>query len=347
MKQCLEQLLRGGSLSRAEAGDVLRALASGAIEPAVAGALLSLLRFRGETPEELAGFAQAMRDLASPPGLTGDLVDIVGTGGDSSASYNISTGAALLAAACGLRIAKHGNRAISSACGSADVLQALGIAVPLRGDALSRALERTGFTFLFAPDFHPAMAAIAPVRRALGVRTIFNMLGPLTNPARPVYGVIGAFSPAAARTIAGALSALEIRRYFVVHGAQGWDEPTPMGPFLLLDVRPGVVSECVRDPADLGLARCSAEDLRGGGPSENAQALEATLCGAQGPLADALALGAALALEVAGAAESGRSGIESARAAVRSGMARQVLEVLRNVTQTAAACEPVERSSHA
>jgi anthranilate phosphoribosyltransferase len=330
MKHVLEQLLRREHLSQEQAAELLAALASGTVEPALAGALLTALRLKGETPDELAGFAQAMRRLARRPPLSGDLVDIVGTGGDGSASYNLSTGGAILAAACGLRVAKHGNQAVSSACGSADVLQALGLPLPLPAPAIAECLDRTGFTFLFAPDFHPAMASIGPVRRALGVRTIFNMLGPLTNPAAPACGVIGAFSAEAARTIAGALTRMPITRYFVVHGAGGWDEPTPVGPFLLLDVRPGGCTESTRDPAEYGIQRCAPEELRGGDAAFNARALGAALSGIPGPLADALVLGAALALEASGAADSPHASAARARAAIAEGRAARTLEELRS-----------------
>ncbi|MEX2218882.1 MAG: anthranilate phosphoribosyltransferase [Phycisphaerales bacterium] len=331
MKHALEQLLQRQDLARAQAADLLEAMASATHEPAMAGAILAALRLKGETPEEVAGFADAMRRLAVSPALTRspeELVDIVGTGGDSSCSHNLSTGAALLAASCGLRVAKHGNRAISSACGSADVLRALGLPLPLTGPAVAECLERTGFTFLFAPDYHPAMAALAPVRRALGVRTIFNMLGPLTNPARPAFGVIGCYSEAAARTMAAALSGLEISRYFVIHGAAGWDEPTPVGPFLLLDARPGAVLEGTRDPASYSLPPCAPEDLRGGGPEFNAAAMRAALSGAPGPLADALVLGAALALEVAGRAAGPAQAAHLARSAIADGRAAATVEAL-------------------
>jgi anthranilate phosphoribosyltransferase len=328
MNEILERLIKGEHLSRSESAALLEQLASGEIPPAPAGALLTALRIKGETPDELAGFAQAMRRLARDPQLpAGDAptLDIVGTGGDGSSSYNLSTGSALLAAACGIRIAKHGNRAISSTCGSADVLEALGLPLPLDPRAAAACLEQTGFTFLFAPHYHPAMAQIAPVRRALGIRTIFNMLGPLTNPARPPFGLIGAFSPDAARTIAGALSALDIQRYFVIHGAEGWDEPTPMGPFMLLDVRPGSVEEQTRDPRQLGFSPCSASDLRGGDAQHNAAAIRDALCGKTGPLHDCLILSAALALEVSGSMPTFAEARKRAETAITSGAAERTL----------------------
>jgi anthranilate phosphoribosyltransferase len=331
MKAVLEQLLNGRHLTRQEASALLEDLASGRMEPAVAGAVLAALRSKGETADELAGFAAAMRRLAKQAEFPEDsrpLVDVVGTGGDASSSYNLSTGSALLAAACGVRIAKHGNRSISSICGSADVLEALGLPLPLDERDAAACLERTGFTFLFAPHYHPAMAAIAPVRRALGVRTIFNMLGPLTNPALPPFGVIGAFSLEVARTMAGALAALEIRRYFVIHGAEGWDEATPVGPFTILDVVPGAVQESSRDPREWGMSRCLAEELRGGDAAFNAAGLRAAFNGEQVALRDALVLGAALAMEVCGKAPGPSEGVEMAGAAIDDGRAAALLDAI-------------------
>ncbi len=199
-----------------------------------------------------------MRKLALRPHVPARLqtIDIVGTGGDGSNSLNISTGTAIVTAACGIPVVKHGNRSVSSRAGSADVLAALGLRMPLDERDAASCLEATGFTFLFAPYYHPAMKAVAPIRAALGVRTVFNILGPLSNPARPPYHLLGAFSLETAQLMAEAISGLEIERAFVVHGAAGWDEPTTVGPFTLFDVRPGSVSVETRVPEDFGLARC-------------------------------------------------------------------------------------------
>ena len=205
--------------------------------------MLAALRAKGVVAEELRGFADGMRALALRPQLPAGIraIDIVGTGGDASGSLSISTGTALLTAACGLPVVKHGNRSISSKCGSGDVLEALGMRIPLDEEAAGRCLAATGFTFLFAPYYHPAMKAVAQARAALGVRTIFNILGPLTNPAAPPLYVIGAYSPEVARLMAEAVAGMPIERAFVVHGSHGWDEPTPVGPFMLFDVHQGHV----------------------------------------------------------------------------------------------------------
>ena len=327
MKDILERLLDGGHLSEDEAAGLLTALAEDRLPGAVAGAFLAGLRLKRETPDEIRGFARAMRALARRPALPEGTraVDIVGTGGDGSGSLNLSTGAALLAAASGLSVVKHGNRSVSSRCGSADVLEALGLGLPLDEVGAGECLRQTGFTFLFAPHYHPAMKALVPVRKALGVRTVFNILGPLTNPAEPPFMVVGAFSPDVAALMAEALSGLPIERAFVVHGEPGWDEATPCGPFTLFDVRPGEVSRTVRDPADYGIPRCEAGDLAGGDAAENASALRAALAGDRGAHRDALVLGAGLALEVAGAASSLEGGIQAAEAAIDGGDARTLL----------------------
>lgn len=328
----LAQLLEGDDLQEAQAGALLEALASGALDPALAGGLLCALRAKGESADEIRGFARAMRALAVTPALDAqDSIDIVGTGGDGSGSLNLSTGVSLLAAACGLRVVKHGNRSVSSRSGSADVLGALNAALPPVPVEAGQCLDATGFTFLFAPHFHPAMKAIGPVRQALKARTIFNVLGPLTNPASPPYYLLGAFSEPMARLMAQALAGLPLARGFVVHGAPGWDEATPCGPFHLFDVRDGEVRHEVRDPASLGIERCTPQALAGGDAQENATHLRAALGGdpAQGPHIDALVLGAALALEVSGRVGSPSAGVERAREAIESGAAKAWLAGLQ------------------
>jgi anthranilate phosphoribosyltransferase len=334
----LERLLQGGGLREAEAEDLLGELAAGTLAPALAGAVLAALRAKGESAEEIRGFAKAMRRLARrpeiPPGARH--VDVVGTGGDGSGSLNLSTGSALLAAACGAIVVKHGNRSVSSRSGSADVLIALGMPVPLDEREAGRYLRELGFTFLFAPHYHPAMKHIGPVRAALGVRTVFNILGPLSNPAAPPFHVIGAFSEAMAALMADTLAGMDIERAFVVHGADGWDEATPVGPFLCFDVRPGRVERTIRDPREYGLARCAAQALRGGDATENARRLEAALRGEDDPAhRDALILGAALALEVTGQVADATAGIDCASAAIEGGAAGRMLSKLADLGRSA------------
>jgi anthranilate phosphoribosyltransferase len=310
----------------------------------MAGAILAALRSKGVNADEVRGFARAMRRLARRPHLAPDIrgIDIVGTGGDASGSLNISTGTALLTAACGVPVLKHGNRSVSSRAGSADVLEAMGLKIPLDEREAAECLAASSFTFLFAPHYHPAMKAVAPIRTALGVRTIFNILGPLTNPATPPFHLIGAFNLEIARLIADTMAGLEIERTFVVHGAQGWDEPTPIGPFTLFDVRPGNVDMQVRHPADYGLQTCEAAHLAGGDAQYNARALQAVLNGQdRGPHRDCLLLGTALALEVVGRARSPQQGVELAADAIDSGRARNVLQTLVSFSRSTAAVEGV------
>lgn len=327
-RAALQLLLEGRDLEEQVASALMRALTDAQLPAAVIAAVLIALRLKGETAPEIRGFARAMRELAIDPGIATQppTVDCVGTGGDGSGSVNISTGAALLGAACGLRVVKHGNRAVSSKSGSADVLEELGLSLPMDNATAVRCLEETGFTFLFAPSYHPAMKTVAPVRAAMGVRTIFNLLGPLTNPARTPYALIGAYSPQVARLMAETLAGMEVERMFVIHGEPGWDEATPAGSFLLFDVRHGDVQQQRRDPADFGLARCSAADLAGGTPAENAASLRAVFSGRTGPHYDALVLNTALLLEVSGAVEDFGESLEQVRQAIASGRATALLE---------------------
>src|SRR6185295_16695864 len=325
LRSTLEQLLQRRDLSEAQAGELLEALTDPELAPALAGALLAALRSKGVTADEVRGLAGAMRRLARRPLLSAGapLVDVVGTGGDGSGSLNLSTGTALLAAACGLRVVKHGNRAISSRCGSADLLQALGLKIPLDEAAAGACLDATGFTFLFAPHYHPALKALAPIRNALGVRTVFNMLGPLANPAEPAFHLIGAFDLGAAELLAHTLARMNIERAFVVHGEPGWDEPTPVGPFTLFDVRPGRVAHTMRDATAFGLNPCGAIELAGGDAEHNAKALRAVFEGKdRGAHRDALLLGTELVLELTGRVAEPREGVAMAADSIDSGRAR-------------------------
>ncbi len=272
-----------------------------------------------------------MRAAARPVRVDAEgptLIDTCGTGGDGSHTINISTGAALVLAACGLRVVKHGNRSISSKSGSADVLEALGIALPAGPEQAEAQLARTGYTFLFAPHFHPSMKAVVPVRRAMKIRTAFNLLGPLTNPARPKHQVVGAFSVDACRLMAGALSGMDIERCAVVFGAPGWDEATPIGPFRKWEVTRGKVVELEVDPLEAyGIARCEAGELAGGEASENAEALRQVFAGKPGPHRDAIVLNAAIALELVSEVR-GVDAVAMAGEAIDSGRVRALLAAL-------------------
>lgn len=328
MREVLEQLLAGTSLSEADARSLLHTLTGDEVDPALAASLLVALKAKGESPEELRGFAMGLRERAIDPEIPGSegAVDVVGTGGDRSGSFNLSTGAALLTAACGATVIKHGNRSVSSRSGSADVLDALGLPIPLDEANAAALVADTGFTFLFAPFYHPAMKAIAPVRAAIGVGTIFNLVGPLANPARPGFALIGANSVAAARNLASALSGMAVTRAFVVHGDPGWDEPTPVGPYRIIEVTPGETREWVEDPADYGVERCSAGDLAGGDGVHNAYAIRRVFEGERGPHRDALALGASLALRLYDPELEPSQALGAAYAAIDDGRAATLVE---------------------
>lgn len=335
--QTLERLLNGHALNEAEAGRLLEQLTAVDLAPALAGALLAAVRAKGVVAEELRGFAGAMRALARKPALPADLdaIDIVGTGGDFSGSLNLSTGAALLAASCGLPVVKHGNRSVTSQSGSADLIERLGLVLPLDEHGAAQCFASTGFTFLFAPYFHPAMKALAPVRAALGVRTVLNLLGPLTNPAAPRYRLIGAYDEPSARLIADALAGMPITRAWVVHGANGWDEATPVGPFVAFEVTPGAVSRRTLDPADLGLSRCTSDDLKGSNAAANCAAMRAVFAGHDaGPHRDALVLQCGLALHIAGRSASVAAGVRVAGETLDSGRARDWLGRLEQFSVT-------------
>jgi anthranilate phosphoribosyltransferase len=328
----LDSLLNGESLAENQAHQLMYKLAEGELPSALAGALLAGLRAKGETADEIRGFATAMRELAVHPKIPdgAPTVDTVGTGGDGSGSLNLSTGTGLLAAAAGSRVVKHGNRSISSRSGSADVLESLGMPLPLHEQQAVDCLQATNFTFLFAPAYHPAMKAIAPIRGALSVRTVFNVLGPLTNPAAPPFQLIGAYSKDAAKLMADAMSGMPLERAFVVHGEPGWDEATPAGDFWLYDVTPGKVTESRRSPEDYGLQRCRPEELQGGDAEHNARELVRVFTGEdQGAHRDALLMGTSLVLEVQGEAKNAKDGVAQAAAAIDDSRAEAFLSNLR------------------
>jgi anthranilate phosphoribosyltransferase len=336
--QMLEHLLQGGHLGEAGAAHLLGELTAGELAPAMAGALLAAMRAKGVTAAEVRGFAGAMRALARQPALppSPDAIDIVGTGGDSSGSLNLSTGAALLTAAAGLGVIKHGNRSITSRSGSADLVEEFGLTLPLDERRAAECFAATGFTFLFAPYYHPAMKALAPIRAALGVRTVFNLLGPLTNPAAPRFQLIGAYDESAAELIANTLVGMGGERAWVVHGAAGWDEATPIGPFVAFDVAAGRVRRELIDPRELGLPRCSAADLKGADAAANWAALRAVLDGRdRGAHRAALVLQSGLALFIAGRAGSPAAGIALAGETIDSGRAQAWLGRLQQFARAA------------
>jgi anthranilate phosphoribosyltransferase len=333
IREALTRLYDARDLSREEAHATMAEIMSGEATQAQIAGFLVALKVKGETADEIAGCAEAMREhvLRVSPART-DLVDVVGTGGDGANTYNISTAAALVAAAAGAAVAKHGNRAASSQTGAADVLEALGFRLELPPARIERSIDELGFGFLFAQAHHPAMRHAAPVRRELATRTVFNVLGPLTNPAGARALVLGVYSPELARTLADALVRLDATRAYVVHGAGGIDELSPCGPNLVCEVEGGKVREYELDPLELGIERSSPDELRGGDPQANAAALRAVLAGADGGHRSAVILNAAGGISAAGHARDLREGIAQAREAIDSGAAAAKLDELVEFT---------------
>jgi anthranilate phosphoribosyltransferase len=337
IQQALIRLLDHESLPMDEAQAVMDEIMEGRATPAQIGAFLIALRLKGETEDEVAGFAAAMRARAVhvPVRDGGVLVDTCGTGGDGRHTFNISTTAAFVAAGAGVRIAKHGNRAISGACGSADVLEALGVNIQLGPQDVARCLDEAGVGFMFAPLYHPAMRHAGPVRRELGVRTVFNLLGPLTNPAGANTQLLGVADGRAARIIARALARLGTRHALVVHGGGGLDEISLSGPTLCYEVRAGQdePETFTISPAEFGLTPAPVEAVHGGSAAENAPQLQAVLDGAPGPHRDISVLNAAAVLYVAGHAPDLETGVALAAESIDSGAARAALRRMIAVSQ--------------
>ena len=329
VRAALAVIVEGGTLTVAQARAAMGAVMDGEATPSQLAALLMGLRMRSETVEELAGFASAMRErvvrVEAPP----DAIDVVGTGGDGSGTFNISTTAALVVAAEGVPVAKHGNRAITSKSGSADVLDALGIRIDHDAESASRSIRELGFAFLLATTFHPAMRHAGPTRREIGVRTAFNLLGPLTNPAGATRALIGVADAAAARKIADVAALLGTERTFVIHGDRV-DELPLDGSGVLYDVGPdGVVERRTIDAARLGLVTAPTKRLAGGTAQENARITESVLRGEPGARRDVVLLNAGAALLVAGVVERIEDGIERAALTIDAGIATELLERLR------------------
>jgi anthranilate phosphoribosyltransferase len=326
IRDALETLIDRRDLSRQEAHAVMGAIMDGDATPAQIAGFLVALRAKGETADEIAGCAEAMREHVVRVSPTrAPLVDVVGTGGDGAGTFNISTTAALVAAAAGAAVAKHGNRAASSACGAADVLEALGLVLEQPPERIALSIDEHGFGFMFARTHHPAMRHAAPVRQELGVRTVFNVLGPLTNPAGACDGVFGVHSPGLAHVYATALAELGARRAFVVYG-DGLDELSPIGPNLVVEVQDGDVREWELDPRTLGMYPADPAELAGGSPDENAAAVRALLDGEPGVRRDAVLLNAAAALVTAGLADDIGQGLGIAAEAIDTAAAGRRLD---------------------
>ena len=325
----IQLLLDGHHLSRADAREIMGAVMDGEETPAQIAGFLVALRTKGETADEIAGFAEAMREHMIPVTPTrSPVVDIVGTGGDGGGTFNISTAAAIVAAAAGAAVAKHGNRAASSSAGSADVLEELGIVLEQAEERIARSIDELGFGFMFARAHHPTMRHVAAVRQELGIRTVFNILGPLANPAGACDGVFGVYAAALAPIYAEALAELGARHAFVVHGDGGLDEIAPYGTSLVVEVVDGDVREWELDPRDLGIEPSDPAALRGGTAAENAATIRAVLAGEVGGRRDAVLLNAAGALVAAGLANDLGEGVALGGEAIDSGAASSRLDAL-------------------
>jgi anthranilate phosphoribosyltransferase len=329
-REVLRRVVAGETLTRPETEELFGALMDGMVSETIKSALLVALRMKGEAVPEISGAAAAMRRRSLPiPHASRDVVDTCGTGGDGRGTFNISTAAALVAAAGGAPVAKHGNRSVSSRSGSADVLSALGVRIEIDPATAGRALDTVGITFLFAPLLHPAMREVMPVRRELGMRTIFNVLGPLTNPAGARRQLMGVYAESLVEPIAHVLLDLGAEHAMVVHGSDGLDEITTTGSTLVSEVRDGRVRTYTVEPERFGLARVRLEDLAGGGPEDNAERMHRVLQGEPGPLGEVTALNAGAALYVAGIARSLEEGVEAARAILASGSGERKLDELK------------------
>ncbi|HVZ47737.1 MAG TPA: anthranilate phosphoribosyltransferase [Gemmatimonadaceae bacterium] len=338
MRDAVKRLARRESLTTEETAGAFREVMAGDATPALVAALLVGLRVKGETAAELAGAAQALRDAMTAIDATDPegLVDTCGTGGGTVTTFNISTAAALVAAGAGARVAKHGNRSFRTRSGSADVLEALGVAIDIPAARMLDVLHEAGIVFMFAPTMHPAMRHVGPVRGELGIETLMNMIGPLANPARAGRQVVGVSDPARADLMAGALATLGSVHALVVHGAPGMDEVSPLGPTAVVEVQGGTVRRWEIDPAALGFTPFAESELAGAGPQENAAVIEAVLRGAGAPAAEAaVVLNASAALYTAGRVDSIAGGVAVAIESIRSGAAMHALERLRRATRAA------------
>jgi anthranilate phosphoribosyltransferase len=334
IREAIEAIVNGRSLTFEQAAEVMEEIMSGEATPAQFAAFVTALRIKGETADEIAGLASVMQAKATPVPVTAPVVDTCGTGGDSSSSFNISTAAAFIAAGAGLKVAKHGNRAMSSHCGSADVLEALGVKIDLGAEAVAQCLETVGIGFMFAPIFHPAMKFAAAPRREIGIRTVFNVLGPLTNPAKAGYQVVGVPNAELGEKIAHVLFQLGTKHSFVVHGTDGMDEISISGKSLVWDINPHrVLPPYEVSPEDFGFEKASMAETRGGTARQNAKILRTILSGEAGARRNIVVMNGAAALVAGNRASNLKEGAHIAEETIDSGRARAKLDELIQLTK--------------
>ena len=333
IREAISVVVAGRSLTMAQSSDVMRQMMQGEVTPAQLAAFLTALRLKGESTEEIAGMATVMREFSLKVRVDGLLVDSVGTGGDGQNTFNISTASAFVAAGVGLKVAKHGNRAASGSCGAADVLEALGVRVELPPEGVERCINEGGIGFMFAPVFHPAMRHAAPVRREIGIRTVFNILGPLTNPAGAQSLLIGVAFPELGEKMAEVMRLLDTRHSIVVHGAGGLDELSLSGNNSVWEVKNGQVSSWGLSVSETGLPEAPVESIRGGDKEQNAATMRRLLLGEDGPVRDAVLLNSAGVLMAADLVSNIRDGIQTAAQAIDSGAALAKLDGLVELSQ--------------
>jgi anthranilate phosphoribosyltransferase len=334
IKESINTLVSGKSLTFEQASGAMEDIMSGEATPAQISAFLTALRVKGETADEIAGLASVMRAKATPVKIPGQAIDIVGTGGDGSGSFNISTAACFLAAGAGLKVAKHGNRAATSLCGAADVLEALGVKIALGPESVAECVEKAGVGFMFAAAYHPAMKHAAPVRKEIGIRTVFNILGPLTNPAGVEYMLLGVASEELGHKIAAVLHRLGVEHALVVHGLDGLDEISISSKSLIWDITPaGVLPPYEISPENFGVKKAKISSIKGGTPAQNAAALRRLLDGAHGALRDAVVINAASALVASDVTADFKEAARLAGEAIDSGRARETLDKLVELSQ--------------
>ena len=326
--EAIRAVVEGKHFTEEEMVDIFDVIMDGRATGAQIGAFLAALRMKGETEDEIAGAAKVMRAKAARVDAEGDVIDTCGTGGDASGTFNISTASALVAAGAGLKVAKHGNRAASSMCGSADVLESLGVKVDADPDVVARCVRDAGIGFMFAPRMHAAMKHAIGPRKEIGIRTVFNVLGPLTNPAGAKKQLMGVFSKDLTETLAKVLGRLESENAMIVHGSDGLDEITLTGPTYVSELRDGKVSNYMIQPEELGLDKCSRSDLKGGCAEDNASIIRELLDGKDSPKRNVVALNTAAAMVVGGKAADLKEGLEEAYTSIDSGAAKAALEKL-------------------